>query len=371
MSNEWVVRSQGIEAIAARWQDFRRWWLSGLDETVPQGWLAWIRGETIPRLMIRRDRDFVICNLIAPDISKEMRTSLHNFGLLRLDAWLSECNLTVKQVSVGVAVDRELFFVRNFTLPAAAATALPTILEQDLLRRTPFQLGDVWHGATEGSRGNGDVLTAHHWIIRKDRAGQALMELGLCADDVDFLATNDVEGNYVPVIWYREAMQQDPAWARRAIKLLAMTAVGTMMLALAAFEWTQSSVSREIATSLAEARELAQSGGSRNDINQKAILFAMKSDVSVLEIWNELSRILPDQTFLSESRIADGRVTITGFSTDAAGLVRMIDQSALFAGAILATGITPDATEHKDRFSITFEVRGAPTTPSLDQAPNE
>ena len=371
MSNEWVVRSPGIEAVAARWQDFCQWWLTGLHETVPQAWLAWIRGETIPRLMIRRDRDVVVCNLIATDISKEMRHSLHDFGLVRLEEWLSECNLTLKQVSVGVAVDRELFFVREFTLPAAAVPALPTILEQDLLRRTPFQLADVWHGATQGIRGVGEVLTAQHWIIRKDRAGQALTELGLCATDVDFLAANDAEDNCVPVIWYREAMHEDPAWARRAIKLLAITAFGTMLLALAAFEYTQFSVSREIARSLSEARELAQAGDSRTGINQKAILFAMKSDVSVLEIWNELSRVLPDQTFLTESRIADRRITISGFSTDAAGLVRMIDQSPLFTGAILATGITPDATEHKDRFSITFKVRGAQTIPSPDQAPSE
>jgi general secretion pathway protein L len=371
MSNEWAVRSPGIEAVAARWQDFCRGWLTGLHETVPQSWLAWIHGETIPRLMIRRDHDSVVCNLIATDISKEMRHSLHDFGLLRLDAWLSECNLTLKQVSVGVAVDRELFFVRNVTLPSAAATALPTILEQDLLRRTPFQVGDVWHGATQGIRGDGEVLTAQHWIIRKDRAGQALTELGLCTNDVDFLAANDADDNCVPVIWYREAMHEDPAWARRAIKLLAITALGTMLLALAAFEYIQFSVSREIATSLSEARELAQASDSRTGINQKAILFAMKSDVSVLEIWNELSKILPDQTFLTESRIADGKVTISGFSNDAAGLVRMIDQSTLFTGAILANGLTPDAAEHKDRFSIILRVRGAQVIPSADQARNE
>ena len=84
----------------------------------------------------------------------------------------------------------------------------------------------------------------------------------------------------------------------------------------------------------------------------------MKADVGILEIWDELSRVLPDNTFLTETRIADGKVTVSGFSADAARLVRVIDQSPLFSGATLATAITPDATEHKDRFSITFKVRG-------------
>jgi general secretion pathway protein L len=87
----------------------------------------------------------------------------------------------------------------------------------------------------------------------------------------------------------------------------------------------------------------------------------MKADAGVLEIWDELSRVLPDHTFLTETRIADGRVTLSGFSADAARLVRIIDQSPLFSGATLAAAITPDATEHKDRFSITFKVRGGRT----------
>ena len=88
-------------------------------------------------------------------------------------------------------------------------------------------------------------------------------------------------------------------------------------------------------------------------------LLAMKADVSVLEIWDELSRILPDHTFVTESRIADGKVMLSGFSADAARLVRIIDQSPLFSGAALTAAITPDANEHKDRFGISFKVSGA------------
>jgi general secretion pathway protein L len=368
MAIEWAAPPHGIEMLAARWQGFCRWWLSGLRATLPQGWLTWIRGESIPRLMIRRDRDLVICSVIAADTPKEMRTSLHGFGLSSLNAWLADCNLTPDKISVGVAIDRELFFVRSLSLPAAAATALPKILEQDLLRRTPFQLADIWHGATKTGGDVGEVLTMQHWILRKDRAAQALTELGLRADDVDFLASNDADGNYVPVIWYREAMHEDPAWARRAIRLMGLATFGTVLLANLAYECTQFSIATSVATSLAEAKELAQAGGGRGNFNQKAMLFVKKSDVSILEIWNELSKILPDHTFLTESKITDGSIAISGFSADAARLVRLIDQSPLFTGAILVAGITPDATEHKDRFSITFKVRNARIMPSAGRS---
>jgi general secretion pathway protein L len=368
MTNEWVARPNRIDALATHWQRFSQWWLRGLRETAPTGWLPWIHGQSIPRLMIRRDRDQVICRLVATDLSKEMRTSPHGFGLPALNAWLSECNLRLNQVSVGVAVDRERFFTRSVSLPVAAAAALPKILEQDLLRRTPFQLADVWHGATPDGPAGSDVLTMCHWIIRKDHAELAVTELGLHSNEVDYIAANDPDGNYAPVIWYRKAAHEDPAWARQAIKMMSVAVLGTALLGLAAFECAQFSIATAVATSLSEARELARGSGNRGDFNHKAVLFAMKSDVSVLEIWNELSRILPDHTFLTESRIADGKVTISGFSSDAARLVRLIDQSPLFTGANLAAGITPDATEHKDRFSIGFKVRNTQTLPSFSSA---
>jgi general secretion pathway protein L len=112
-----------------------------------------------------------------------------------------------------------------------------------------------------------------------------------------------------------------------------------------------------------EAREGVQ--GDQGGFNQTARLFALKADAGVLEIWDELSRVLPDHTFLTEARIADGRVTLSGFSADAAHLVRIIDQSPLFSGATLDAAITPDATEHRDRFSISFKVRAGRTVPTL------
>ena len=97
-------------------------------------------------------------------------------------------------------------------------------------------------------------------------------------------------------------------------------------------------------------------------------LVAMKADVSTLEVWDELSRILPDHTFLTELRLVDGRVTLSGFSSDAARLVRTIDQSPLFAGAALTAAITPDNAESKERFSISFKVRGGRRTASARSA---
>jgi general secretion pathway protein L len=239
---------------------------------------------------------------------------------------------------------------------------LPKILDQEVLRRTPFQLSEIWHAATEAAGGTGDIASMHHWIIRRDRAEAALAELGLKISDVDFLATGETDAETFQVINFSAAGDEDPAWAPRAIRVLAVVAVVAVIFGLSAFEWRQASVAAAIETALAEARQGAQSG--RDGTDPAGRLLAMKSEVGVLEVWDELSRILPDHTFLTESRMADGKLTVSGFSADAAKLVRIIDQSPLFSGAALTAAITPDATEHKERFSLSFKLRGVPTARS-------
>lgn len=351
-----VARSDGLHALATRWQDFSRWWISELRALVPAGWLSWVDDEVIPRLLIWRDQDFVVCRLASAEGPVEARFPLHHFGTATLTAWLAQIGLGRKQVMVGPVIGRDLFFLRDLSIPRAVLSALPKILEQEVQRRTPFQLSDIWHAAVPTVEGTADILNMAHWIIRKDHAEAALAEVGLNASEVDFLASSAANGEVVPIIAFCATGKEDPPWARRAVNILAAAGLGVVMLGGVAFEWCQASVRSGIEASLIEARENAQ--GSQGGSSQAARLFAIKADAGVLEIWDELSRILPDHTFLTEMRIAEGGVTVSGFSADAARLVRIVDQSPLFSGAMLAAAITPDATEHRDRFSISFKVRG-------------
>jgi len=356
MANVSAARSGTSQLLAARWQGFARWWLSGLKEVVPPAWLDWADGEAPPKVMVRRADETVICQLTSAAGAVEARLPAAGFDAAALATWLAQQGLSRDEVIVGPVIARDLFLLRELSVPKAALGVLPRILDQEVVRRTPFQLSDIWHAASAVAGGTDDVVAMRHWIIRRDRADAALAALGLKAGDVDFLAVGDADGEAMPVINFRTTGDEDPPWAARAVRLLAGAALVASICGVAAFEWSQASVASSIETALAEARQGAQNG--RDGIDPVGRLLALKADVSVLEVWDELSRILPDHTFLTESRMADGKVTLSGFSADAARLVRIIDQSPLFSGAALTAAITPDATERKDRFAISFKVRG-------------
>jgi general secretion pathway protein L len=128
---------------------------------------------------------------------------------------------------------------------------LPKILDQEVVRRTPFQLSEIWHAASAIATGPDDIVAMRHWIIRKDRAEVALAELGLKYSEVDFLAVGDSSGEALPVINFRGSGEQDPPWSGRAVRLLAGAALLACVCGVAVFEWRQASVAAAIETELA------------------------------------------------------------------------------------------------------------------------
>src|SRR5882757_1680478 len=113
MTDVSVTRSDGSQALAARWQDFSRWWLAELRETVPPGWLNWVDGDAVPKLLVWRDRDHAVCRLASVSGPLETRIPLHRFGAAALDAWLVECGLRRDQILAGPVIGRDLFFLRD------------------------------------------------------------------------------------------------------------------------------------------------------------------------------------------------------------------------------------------------------------------
>src|SRR5260370_1781911 len=208
-----AARSGASHALAARWQCFARWWLSGLKEVIPSAWLDWADGEAIPKVTIWHDDETVVCRLTSATGTVEARLPSARFDATTLATWVAAQGLSREEVIVGPVISRHLFFLRELAVPKAALGALAKILDQEVVRRTPFQLSEIWHAAAVVPGGTGDLLAMCHWIIRKDRAEQALAALGLTSSEVDFLAAGRVKGDPTPGIKFSPPGAGDPPWA--------------------------------------------------------------------------------------------------------------------------------------------------------------
>ena len=81
-----------------------------------------------------------------------------------------------------------------------------------------------------------------------------------------------------------------------------------------------------------------------------------------MEIIDELSRRLPDGSYLEKLAIEDERLTLIGLSNEAAALVGRLQDSQLWRLPALSGALQPDPASGRDRFTLTAEL--APAAPA-------
>jgi general secretion pathway protein L len=83
-----------------------------------------------------------------------------------------------------------------------------------------------------------------------------------------------------------------------------------------------------------------------------------------VEILNELTRVLPDTAWLTDLRLEEGRVDLTGQARSASELLALIERSPLFVDAALAAPVVVEAQDGRERFSLRARLRAGGNTPA-------
>ncbi|MCI5075341.1 PilN domain-containing protein [Oricola sp.] len=83
---------------------------------------------------------------------------------------------------------------------------------------------------------------------------------------------------------------------------------------------------------------------------------------SVVATWEELSRIIPDNTWVGDLQLTDDRLTVTGFSGSAAALISLLESSERFDGAEFKAPVARTPGLDAEQFSMEASVvrRAAP-----------
>lgn len=252
---------------------------------------------------------------------------------------------------------------RRLALPLAARASLREAVRYDLDRQTPFSEDMIHFGTMETGidRAAGKVFARLDVIPRAelDPALAALAAAGLRPDGVR-LGSGDGPDLAPP-----EARHRAPGWLGAALGLgFAATAVlglGLLVVPLHRAE-TGLAEAEAAAHSARQAAARAEALSRRIEVlaaRETALADRRRTEPRALDRLAEVTRLLPDDSYLIQMTLAGGRLAMTGYAARATPLLGIIERSDQFAAARFTEPVLPDARMGAERFAIAADLAGA------------
>ena len=258
----------------------------------------------------------------------------------------------------------ERFLRRPLELPRRAADFLEGVVRAQIDRLTPWAPGEAAFGWSAPAPAGADRIAVT--VVATSKSVVAPLVQALSGRDIRSIQVTTPglgEGagkNRIRVF------AQDAGSARTLrrlrIALAAALAAAGLAAALSVGAWAIAGPQFE-ADRLAAAKQFAdlrqrQSGAavSASDEAVAAIQKRKRETASSLLALEALSQALPDDTFLTEMRIEDGKLQVSGLTRDAPALIRLIEQSPHFTHATFYAPTTRAPKENGERFHIEARV---------------
>jgi len=263
-------------------------------------------------------------------------------------------------------LDIESILNRELKLPLAAEPSLAQVLSFEMDRQTPFKASDVyfdWKVLERG--GDSGQLRLEMYVVPRagiDESLRALADRGVRLSGIDVVKGGRTLGvNLLPA--ELRTRRRNPrtrlnlALAALSCALLAM--VMAQSLYLRAHQVAK--LEDAIAAVQGQAREVMRIKKQIEDTSEAAGFLA-RSRAAVplaIEVLADVTRILPDDTFLDRLVITNSSVQMQGKSKNAQQLIELVNESALLDGAAFRGSTRLDARSGLEIFEVNAEVAKA------------
>jgi general secretion pathway protein L len=342
-------------------RSFLAWWGQALATWLPARWRV-LLGLTGDRLLFQRQDDEI-------EMTWLEGTQRHMLARLPATATSTDLQALLGSRLAGLPrwwlVPAGMALRRRVLLPAAAADRLRDVLTFELDRQTPFTANEACFDArVMGVREDGQ-LDVELAVVPTATFNHGLSRLGGLADGMAGADLEDAEGGILGLNLLPEAARTARQAPQRSVHLI-LASVAVMALVFAA--WAVLDNRRAAADAFATqvdsradaAREVAAQRQQLVDlVNGTTILNQTSARrPTSLEVMDDVTRRLPDNTYLEKFAIEGDRLTLIGFSPEASGLVARLQGSPLWRNPALSGALQPDPRTRMDRFTLTAELLG-------------
>ena len=113
-----------------------------------------------------------------------------------------------------------------------------------------------------------------------------------------------------------------------------------------------------MATIRSEAQETSKLTKQVADLGERSrfVLNQKNGLVTITEVLDEVTRILPDDTWLLQFGRRGERLTISGYSGSPSALISLLEDSEILAEVSFSSPVTADPRVGRERFNITARI---------------
>ena len=347
---------------------FFGWWGRQLVACLPPKWRALVEERSESLLIDLRGDEMIVWRERADRASEYARIARS----LPADAQGAEFQrlrnaIDDPGVRTVLCIPAERVLQRDLTLPAAAEENLRQVLAFEMDRQTPFKADQIYFDSRIiGRDATGRNLRVELVLLPRAQLDQEIGALPQGAAQLDAV----------------DAWRAEPGGARRQVNLLPQERRARhrdmrlpLNLGLAAFAVILLFVNMDEALTNRAAAVEAMRGEvekANNDAKQVAALRKTLADSIAganflsdkkrnspltVALLDDLSRRLPEDTFLERLQLENGEAQLQGQSKEAAKLIALLGSSSCLGDPRLQGQIQPDARTGKERFQITADVK--------------
>ena len=273
-------------------------------------------------------------------------------------------DMDLRRVLVSLRLPAELALRRLVDLPAAAEENLRQVLAFEMDRLTPFASDAVHYDVQvidrdlENRRIRVELMVLPRAAV--DPAIQLLRRLGLEPDAVALARGADEQAPWrLPLAGNGSGERR--LLNRASVALLALAGALLVAAVSSAFDRQRARAERlgrevEMARKEAEEGRLLQQQIEQLSAEGTFIVDKKRARPPVVQVLNELTRALPDDTWLYRLRFINEELQTFGYSPNASAMIGHIENSALFSNAQFRAPLTRDQRAEAEQFHIAFQV---------------
>ena len=343
-------------------KDLWQWWLTEITAMIPPKFLRFLGGpgeQIILEWSAEGLRVFYATPQGETQISAE--GSSHAANLPRQDLLNEHPEWT--ETRVALRLSREQGLNRHFKLPLAAEENLEQVVSFEMDRLTPFKGDQVYSATSVLSRSRANRQIEVELILtpkeKLDRLIEDLSQLGWHPDTVYLQGARKPGGhNLLP-----DALKPKKNELPQILNLaLASTLSAFLILLLVLPLWSARVESNRLRSDIKKTSKLAQEVEEMREESDKLLHQALflqekkRSEPLLLDTLEELTHVIPDDTWLNGLQFANDRVIIQGQSPSSSSLIKRIEASPHFRNVNFVSPVTKDTGNNLERFQIAADV---------------